>query len=48
MVLGEDGKYQRRRSCREVVECVEGEGPDEEGEEEWRDDGRKCKSCEEE
>lgn len=31
VVLGEDGKYERRGASREVVECVEGEGADEEG-----------------
>lgn len=31
MVLGEEGEQQGGGSCWEVVDCVEGEGADEEG-----------------
>jgi hypothetical protein len=44
VVLGEDSKYQGRRSRREVVEGIKGEGAEEESEEKWRDKGREYKS----
>jgi hypothetical protein len=48
VVLGEDGEYERRGTSREVVECVEGDGADEEGEEERGGEGGECEGCENE
>ena len=45
MVLGEDGEDEGRRTCGEVVECVEGERAEEEGEEQRGHDCGECEGC---
>lgn len=39
VVLGQQGEDERRRARGQVVECVEGKGPQDEREEERREDG---------
>lgn len=48
VVLGQDGKDQRRGARGEVIEGVEGEWAEDEGKEEWRDEGSEHKGCEDE